>query len=53
MEPTVSVELTPQELGYILTVLSERPYKEVAGFIMKLSQQAQAAAQPVEQEESK
>ncbi len=52
MEPTVSLELTPQEFSYLIQTLAKRPYDEVAGFISKLSQQAQAGALPVIQKES-
>ncbi len=52
MEPTIKLEVTPQEFGFIIQTLAKRPYDEVAGFIVKLSQQAQAAAQPVEQKEA-
>jgi hypothetical protein len=51
MEPMVSIELTPQEFGYIMQMLAKRPYEEVAGFIAKLTQQAQANAQIVGQKE--
>ncbi len=50
MEPTIKLEISPQEFGYLLQTLAKRPYDEVAGMIVKLSQQAQAAAQPVEKE---
>jgi hypothetical protein len=51
MEPTVTIEMTPQEFGYVMQMLAKRPYEEVAGFITKLSQQAQANAQIVGQKE--
>jgi hypothetical protein len=52
MEPTIKLEMTPQEFGYLIQTLAKRPYDEVAGFVTKLSQQAQANALPVVQKES-
>jgi hypothetical protein len=52
MEPTIKLEVTSQEFSYLIQTLVKRPYEEVAGFVTKLSQQAQANALPVVQKES-
>ena len=45
-----SLMLTPNEVSYLLRVLNQRPYEEVAGLIPKIIQQTQT--QQKQQDES-
>ena len=38
----IKLELTQDEVNGLLTLLSEFPYKQVAGIMMKIQQQGQA-----------
>lgn len=46
IDPTlpIAVTLEAREWNHVLGVLGKRPYEEIAGLIVKIGEQAQAAA---------